>query len=260
MTRLYALGYAHGAYLGMRPWTRLSVIRMLKDTSSDIQDAELYGDSTVNEAQDLYAALMRELSPDIRNCLVNHGEARIESTYSVMRAVSGAPLHDSYHLGSTVVNDYGRPFENGLNNYLGASGYASAGSFLLYVRGEFQGAPSASGYSPALAEELSKIDEIPFINPATSLPYNQATIQLGPISNTIFGRLMEAYASVQLLNHEISVGKHDEWLGPGEGSAMAYSNNAENIYAFQIDRTEPLRVPLLSRAIGLNSEDQVSCL
>jgi hypothetical protein len=70
--------------------------------------------------------------------------------YSVVRAISGTPLRDSYHLGSTVINDYGRPYESGFNNYSGASGYASAGRFVLYARGEFQAAPSATGYSHAL--------------------------------------------------------------------------------------------------------------
>jgi len=224
---------------------------MLEGTSSEIHDADLYGDSTVGEAQDLYAALMQELGPDIQSCLIYRGQSRIDTAYAAVRAVSGTPLHDSYHLGSTVINDYGRPFENGVNGYSGLSGYASAGRFLLYARGEFQGAPSATGYSTALSRELStSVDLIPFINPATGLPYNQATIPLGPLSRTTKGRLMEAYLSVHLLNHEISIGKHDEWLGPGEGGAMAYSNNAENIYAFQIDRIEPLHVPILSRIIG----------
>jgi hypothetical protein len=31
---------------------------------------------------------------------------------------------------------------------------------------------------------------------------------------------------------------------------MAYSNNAENVYSFRIDRTEPLDIPLLSRITG----------
>ena len=251
VTRLYALGYANEVYLGMRPWTRISVVRMLGDTSLEIQDADLYGDSTVGEAQDLYAALMKELDPDIQSCAKYRGEARIESSYSMVRAISGTPLDDSYHLGSTVVNDYGRPYENGVNNYSGLSGYASAGRFLLYLRGEYQGAPSASGYSTALSENLStNVDLISFINSATGLPYNQATIPMGPISSTTAGRLMEAYVSVNLGKHAISMGKHDEWLGPGEGSAMAYSNNAENIYAFQIDRVEPMHIPLLSRVIG----------
>ena len=95
---------------------------------------------------------------------MDKGTVRVESVYSVARAISGTPLHDSYHLGSTIVNDYGRPFANGFNNYSGASGYASAGRFLLYVRGEFQGAPSTAGYSPALVQELAALDA-----PLTSL-------------------------------------------------------------------------------------------
>ena len=31
---------------------------------------------------------------------------------------------------------------------------------------------------------------------------------------------------------------------------MAYSNNAQNIYSFRINRVEPLHIPLLSRATG----------
>ena len=143
--------------------------------------------------------------------------------------ISGTPLRDSFHLGSTIINDYGRSYENGLNNYSGASGYAAAGRFVLYVRGEFQGAPSATGYSTALAQALSKIDFTTYANPAGN-PYNQATIPMGLIAATTNGRFIEAYVSAHVLNHEISFGKQDDWLGPGLGGGMAYSNNAENIY------------------------------
>jgi hypothetical protein len=34
------------------------------------------------------------------------------------------------------------------------------------------------------------------------------------------------------------------------GGGMAYSNNAENIYSFRINRIEPLHIPLLSRLLG----------
>jgi hypothetical protein len=249
--RLYAMGYADDVFLGMRPWTRASVSRMLKETPAQISDAEMYGDSTAGEAQAIYDALLRELHMDPENqCLLPMGGVRIESAYSAVRAISGTPLSDSYHLGSTIINDYGRPYENGVNNYSGASGYASKGRFLLYARGEFHGAPGAAGYSTALAQTLSNLDNIPFINPATGLPYNQATIPLGPIGATTDGRFIEAYASVHLLDHEISFGKQDDWLGPGLGGAMAYSNNAENIYSFRINRIEPLSVPLLSRLTG----------
>jgi len=66
---------------------------------------------------------------------------RIESSYSVVRAISGTPLRDSFHLGSTIVNDYGRPYENGLNSYSGLSAYATTGRFLLTRAASFRVRP-----------------------------------------------------------------------------------------------------------------------
>jgi hypothetical protein len=74
---------------------------------------------------------------------------------------------------------------------------------------------------------------------------------MGPIATTTDGRFIEAYVSAHVLNHEISFGKQDDWLGPGLGGGMAYSNNAENIYSFRINRVEPIYIPLLSRLTGL---------
>jgi hypothetical protein len=156
--RLYALGYASDVFLGLRPWTRASVMHMLENSSDEIQDAEMYGDSTTSDGENIYVALKRELNPAIENlCPGGKGQLGIESSYSAMRAISGVALQDSFHLGSTVINDYGRPFERGFNDYSGLSGYASAGRFLLYVRGEFQHTPSAVGYSAALAQEFSAL-------------------------------------------------------------------------------------------------------
>ena len=249
--RLYSMGYVDHVYLGMRPWTRASLSHMLEDIDAQIEDANTYGVSTAGDAQDIYAALIYFLHYDAEmQCLTHQGNFHIESVYSVARSISGTPLRDSFHLGSTIINDYGRPYENGINNYTGASGYATAGRFTFYVRGEFQGAPSVAGYSQSLAQALSTIDGTIFLNAATGLPYNQATIPMGPIATTTNGRFIEAYVSAHVLNHEISFGKQDDWLGPGLGGGMAYSNNAENIYSFRINRIEPLDIPLLSRLTG----------
>ena len=248
MLRLYSLGFVDNVFLGMRPWTRASVGRMMEEAGARIQDAD--AGAATDEAQGIYDALMHELRSDAEGpCSPRQGNTHIESIYSVARAISGTPLHDSYHLGSTIINDYGRPYENGFNNYTGASGYAIAGRFVFYVRGEFEAAPSATGYSQGLANTLSTVDATTFLNPS-GIPYNQATIPMGPIASTADGRVMEAFVSAHLLNHEISFGKQDEWLGPGLGGGMAYSNNAENIYSFRINRIEPLTIPLLSRLTG----------
>lgn len=248
--RLYSLGFAGDIFLGIRPWTRASLLHVLEGTETEIQDAN--GSSAAEEAEGIYEALMHFLEADIQGpCMTLEGNVHLESSYTLMRAISGTPLRDSYHLGSTIINDYGRPYENGFNNYTGASGYASAGRFAVYVRGEFQGAPSAAGYPAALAQILSsQVDFIPFINPLTNQPYNQTTIPLGPIGTATDGRFLEAYVSAQVLNHVISFGKQDEWLGPAMGASMAFSNNAENFYAFHINRIEPLYIPGLSKITG----------
>jgi Capsule assembly protein Wzi len=256
--RLYGLGFVDDVFLGLRPWTRASLEHMLEETGARIEDADADGDSAADEAQGIYDALNRFLEKDVQGpCLAHQGEARIESVYTEARAISGTPLRDSYHLGATVINDYGRPYEGGFNNYSGASGYAAAGRFVIYARGEFEGAPSATGYSQSLAQALSTVDGTLFFVPSSTPPYanttsiyNQATIPMGPIGTATQGRFLEAYVSAQVLNHVISFGKQDQWLGPALGGSMAWSNNAENIYGFEINRIEPLHVPGLSRLFG----------
>jgi hypothetical protein len=219
---------------------------MLADTGPAIEGTA--ESSARDEAASLYLAVKAELKREAgKGCAPG---INLESTYTQVRGISGTSLRDSYHLGSTIVNDYGRPFEEGLNSASGASGYAHAGRFVLYLRGEFQSAPSAAGYSAGLAQLLSNIDDTTVVNPATGTLYDQPTIPQGPISTKTQGRFLEAYVSAQYVNHIFSFGKQDEWLGPAEGGSLAYSNNAENIYAFHINRIEPLYVPWLSRITG----------
>ena len=172
-------------------------------------------------------------------------QVQFESVYTRLNGITGTPLRDSFHLGQTIINDYGRPYAEGFNNVTGFSGRSEAGRFSLYFRGEYQHAPGTDGYSNALSTLLSNNDGISF----TASP-NQATIPSGPIPAANDFRILEANVSYLLLNHEFSFGKSDHWLGPAQGGSFAWSNNAENIYAFQIDRVEPLYIPLLSYLTG----------
>ncbi len=63
-------------------------------------------------------------------------------------------------------------------------------------------------------------------------------------------RIQEAYLAANFASHEISIGKSDEWFGPGRGGGMGYSNNAENIYSIRINRVEPAHIPFVSRFLG----------
>jgi hypothetical protein len=242
LDRLHSLGYLDSAFLGLRPWTRLSIAHMLEQSADRIDT-----DTGNDEARRIYLAVLEEVQPDIDNATeLNHPSGELESVYTVLRGISGTPLRDSFHLGQTIIDDYGRPYQGGFNNYSGFSARAEAGRFSLYWRGEYQRAPGAAGYSPALAALLSEnIDEIPIAtNPV------QATIPEGPIATANNARILEANLSYHLLGHEVSFGKNDHWLGPDQGAAMLWSNNAEDFYDFEINRVEPLRIPGLSRVTG----------
>ena len=241
MTRLYSLGYAGTMYLSMRPWTRRSAIHILEETKDDV----LSGDN--QEAQDILAALLKELETESPTGTAPRGTVYgLESAYTRLMGVSGTTLRDSFHLGQTINNDYGRPYESGFNNITGFSTVNEWWRFSLYVRGEYQRAPVGVGYSQALATQLSLIDGITFAPPNEP----QATIPFGVIAAQNPFRLQEASLSFHLLGHEVSGGKSDAWLGPGAGGSLAWSNNAENIYSFRINRVEPLHIPFVSRFIG----------
>ncbi len=239
LMRLYSLGYLDTAVLGMRPWTRLSVAHMLEHSGNAI-----YAGGN-DEALDIYRAVRRELATDLDSPIDQpRGHAELESVYTRFLGISGTPLRDSYHVGQTIINDYGRPYAEGFNNVSGLSTRAEAGRFSLYVRGEYQHAPAYTPYSADVANTLSTIDEVPFVPNNSTIPYGKLTDSVNAI------RVLEANASVLLASHEISFGKSDEWFGPGLGGGMGYSNNAEDIYSFRINRVEPLYIPYLSKVLG----------
>ena len=241
LVRLYGLGYVDTMYLGFRPYTRQSVLHMLDASRDSIVE------SNSEEAQDILVKLDRELAAEVPDAAGQRGTVYgPESYYVRVMGVDGLTLRDSWHLGQTINNDYGRPYEQGINTLLGASSITEFGRFSLYVRGEYQHSPGAPGYNVALAQTLSAQDGIAY----TGGNLHQATIPTGPIGAVNPFRLQEAVLSFNVLGHEISGGKSDLWLGPGTGGAVSWSNNAEDIYSFRIDRIEPLHIPYLSAIIG----------
>jgi hypothetical protein len=240
MMRLYSMGFLDTAFIGMRPWTRRSALHALQKSKLDIVD------SNNEEAQEILARLLDEFEDEVPSGNVNRGVVYgIRSVYTRFTGIGGPVLRDSYHLGQTIDNDYARPYQSGMNNITGFSTLNEAGRFSLYVRGEYQHAPSATGYSHDLAYSLARLD-----NPYTPPVFPQDTTPEGPLAAQNQFRLVEASLSFHLLGHEISGGKSDAWLGPGMGGSLAWSNNAENIYSFRINRVEPMYIPLVHRLLG----------
>jgi hypothetical protein len=242
MLRLYSMGFLDTAYIGLRPWTRRSAVHMLRESQYAIMN------SGNDEAQGIYDKLLHEFEDEAPAGAANRGIVYgTHSLYTRALGITGPVLRDSFHLGQTMYNDYGRPFEKGFNNITGFSTLNEAGRFSLYIRGEYQHAPAGTGYSAALAESLSNRD---YITPYAPPNRPQSTIPEGHLPAENNFRIIEASLSFHLLGHEISGGKSDAWLGPGQGGAFAWSNNAENIYSFRINRVEPLNIFLLSKLLG----------
>jgi hypothetical protein len=242
MMRLYSMGFLDSAFIGMRPWTRRSAVHMLQQSRQDIME------SNNEEAQSIFDKLLHEFSDEAPMGIATRGVVYgTHSAYTRVTGIAGPILRDSYHIGQTMYNDYGRPYESGFNNITGFSTLAEAGRFSLYVRGEYQHAPAGIGYSHDLADFLSRTDIIdPYVPPNDP----QSTIPEGALPAQNNFRLIEAALSFHFWGHEISGGKTDAWLGPAQGGAMAWSNNAENMYSFRINRVEPLNIFLVSKLLG----------
>jgi membrane-associated phospholipid phosphatase len=225
--RLAALGYVRSDSLGIRPWTRLECARLLGEA------AELSADNGSVEAQELLQSLSTEFGVESRLMSNERNfHMQVESVYQRSMGISGKPLTDGDHFGQTILNDYGRPYQEGFNSVVGTSGWTTAGPFVVYARGEYQSAPSAPSLSPAALN---------FISYADSLPSNPPAV---PIAATSRFRLLDAYIGMNLANWQISFGKQSLWWGPGEEGAMLFTNNAEPLNKmFRISRVTPFRLP-----------------
>jgi len=234
LERLTALGYIQTASLGIRPWTRLDCARLIAEASK--RDLN-FGAS--DEIQQLLDALSREFAYESQ---LRDGErnlnAQFESAYSRFIGISGTPLTDNYHFGQTLLNDYGRPYQNGLNAADGASGWATAGPLVLYVRGEYQYSPSGPAPSQAILD---------FYNSTDGWPTTPAL----PVASISRFRLLDTYLGLNLGNWQFSFGKNSLWWGPSEGGTMILTNNSAPLNnMFTVDRVTPFRLPWFLRYLG----------
>ncbi len=218
----------------MRPWTRLECARLVEEAEDGIEEGAL--DAAVGSRS--LGMLATEFAKE-KEVLEggSNREMKLESVYTRGMQISGPPLADSAHFGQTVVNDFGRPYQQGFNNATGFSGYADAGKYTVYVRGEFQHAPAGPAYSLPVRQTIAFVD-------ANSVQSAQSTAAVDQY------RLEEAYVGANVENWQLTFGKQSLWWGPGEGGPLLFSDNAEPIYMFRASRIVPLRLPWVLQFLG----------
>lgn len=231
--RLIAGGYLDSAVLGQRPWTRSECARLLREGSSRT-GAERSLDA-------IYHALAKEFAPELDEETYD-ASFPLEEVYARGLFIGGEPLRDDFHFGRTVINDYGRPYWEGGNTIVGASGTAGIGVFNLHMRGEYQYAAGGPVYSPTTRAYLATADVVP----DAPVPTNESASQF---------RLLEAYVQTSVRKVSVSVGKQDLWWGPAASGPWLYSTNSEPIYMARVSLQSPIVLPSFLGWLGPVSVD-----
>jgi membrane-associated phospholipid phosphatase len=242
LDRLTALGYIHSGFADMRPWTRMECARQVKEAADPIAEDE----AQQSEAGRLYGALQKEFAREIT--LLDGGdntELRLESAYTRSTEIVGKPLTDSDHFGQTVVNDYGRPEEQGFNNVSGLSGWATYGPLAVYASGEYQHSSSAPALPLTARDAISQADfSRSGLPPPFPVPLDTPTSAFNQ------GRFLDTYVALNLSNWQLSYGNQSLWWGPSQGGPLMFSDNAAPIRMFRVNRVMPFTLPSFLRVLG----------
>src|ERR1700722_19903502 len=235
MDRLIALGYIESAFQDVRPMTRMECAMLVQEAGENIAAAE----PVRGQADQIYATLEKEFQKEFA-VLDGKGKeqsVQLESVYANVTNISGQPLNNSYHFGQTIIDNFGRRYQEGFNTYDGFSAYGTTGRFTMYVRGEYQSSPSGPALPLAARETISTVDQNP-LQPVLPVP-----------SASQF-RLLDTYLSATVRGWDLSFGKQSLWWGRGVGGALLLSDNAEPMYMFRARPIESFELPWIFRWLG----------
>lgn len=239
LDRLEAFGYLPEGFSGQRPWTRMECARLVSDAADEITADS----ASPAEAGRVLEVLNDEFARELN--LLGGGtnrSAEVESVYARVTGISGQPVSDGakYDFGQTIVNDYGRPYEEGANVIAGGSGWATAGPLVGYVRAEYQYAPSASALPLSARQVIQQVQLLPVVvtgQPVPPVPPASSIPSIGQAD------LLDGYVGMQFENWAITFGKQELWWGPDQSGPMLFSNNSAPIEMFQINRVSPFTLP-----------------
>src|SRR5713101_2058262 len=235
LDRLAAMGLINSAFAGMKPWTRNECVRLLREASESVEGEGRGG----AEAEKIF----RFLESEFREEFEGRGDdspvrAKVDSLYARVTDISGEPLTDGNHFGQTVINDFGRPYQEGFNFVDGFSVSAVGGRWAGYVRGEYEHAPSAPSLSASALRFIGTVDPLPTVPLATPIPAVNRF------------RLLDAYVGLTFENWQVSFGKQSLWWGPAAGGPLMFSDNAAPINMFRISRVSPFKLPSIAGLLG----------
>jgi len=234
LEQLIGRGYINTAFLGLRPWTRLACARLMVEMHDNIEG---HGDLPPQILQ-LQKYLDAEFAEELEALEGRPTESiQLDTLYTRTSDIAGKPINDSYHFGQTLINDEGRPYQQGVNDSTGFSARAQDGRFAFYVSGEYQHSPSAPAYSLLQRSVIAEVDLNP-LQPPT------------PFATIDRFQLLDTYVAMKYAGFDWSIGKQSLSWGLGEGGALLMSNNATPLWMAQLNSTSPTYVPGISKVLG----------
>ncbi len=190
--------------------------------------------------QQLYRALSSEFALELQRvegASPNRG-VQLESAYTRFTGISGQPLIDGYHFSQTLTNDFGRPYGEGANWYAGGADSCGRRSFRVLRSSRVSKFLAQSAVPLSAAQNaIAQADFTP-------------TAAAGPVTGYAKGRLLDAYASVDFKNNQLSFGTQSLWWGPTYGGPLLFSDNALPIPMLRYDRVKPFKLPRFLGVLG----------
>ncbi len=122
--------------------------------------------------------------------------------------IAGKPINDSYHFGQSLINDEGRPYQQGVNNVTGFSARAEDRRFAFYVSGEYQHTPSAPAYSLLQRSVIAEVDLNP-VQPAT------------PFATINRFQLLDTYVAMKYAGFDVVSRQAEPVVGAGRRRSAA---------------------------------------
>ena len=233
--RLAAMGYVNSGMFGMRPWTRLECARLLNESEDRLIEAD-----SSSEVSKTHMELWKEFAAEFHEMSAGDNRvAKVESVYARITGVSGQPLTDGFHFGATLIDDYGRPYQEGLNSADGFSAWTTSGHLVAYMRGEYEHAPSAPALSDSARQFIFSTNNVPSVPPPT------------PFAAVNRFQLLDAYFGLNFSNWQFTFGPQTLWWGPSLGGPLMFNDNAAPVNMLRINRVSPFKLPSFLGWLGL---------
>jgi hypothetical protein len=235
---LNSLGYIESYLDEIKPISRMEAARLTIEAERQYQTASEKGAPDIDLAQQVIAALKRELREEIgwlnnnqEDDLPNliHPLQRIETQYiyshgpvfSEHTPPGKAPQINFDEATPLLPNNNALPTSEGGNEVLRATNWLGFGSFFtLYGEGAIAG-PMTRGVSEPAGSAESRF------------------------------QMLDAEAVVSLGNTAISFGQEEMWWGGGYFGALSQSNNASPFPAVRVQNIHPIHLPWIFKYLGL---------